>query len=147
MIDHNSPEEVCKRLNQEDPIVMYLIVRESLNMSIGKTAAQVGHAVMMLHLQYQELDNYAFIEQKDLPPEKQKILKLYWQWLGDSFRKVVLRASEPEFKKIQEELKNQIVVVTDNGLTELAPQTTTVIGCFPMKKSERPKIIKRLQVL
>ena len=32
---------------------MYLIVRESLNMSIGKTAAQVGHAVQMLHLKYE----------------------------------------------------------------------------------------------
>ena len=53
MTDHTSPEAIVARKDQEDPIVMYLIVRESLNMSIGKTAAQVGHAVQMLHLKYE----------------------------------------------------------------------------------------------
>lgn len=31
-----------------DPIIMYLVVRESLNMSPGEIVAQVGHAVGML---------------------------------------------------------------------------------------------------
>ena len=145
-IDHNSPEEVAKRANQEDPIVMYLIVRESLNMSIGKTAAQCAHASQMLQLKYDELHgNYCY--EWALVSDDELRHQIFSDWLQTSFRKVVLRADEKEFAKIQEELKDQIVVVIDAGLTELEPQTKTVIGVFPMKKSERPKLIKRLQVL
>ena len=44
MTDPQTPENVETRASQEDPIIMYLIVKESLNMSAGKTAAQCAHA-------------------------------------------------------------------------------------------------------
>ena len=47
MKDHETPEAVSSRAEQKDPIVMYLVVHESLNMSIGKTAAQCAHASQM----------------------------------------------------------------------------------------------------
>ena len=55
MEDHNSPEAVANRANQEDPIVMYLIVRESLGMGMGKTAAQCAHASQMLLLNIKKI--------------------------------------------------------------------------------------------
>ncbi len=144
MTDHNSSEEVAKRANQEDPIIMYLIVRESLGMSIGKTAAQCAHASQMLLLNHFDLlqkdhdDDWILTEETSM----------FTEWLNTSFRKVVLRAGEKEWIKLKAELsKDQIVVVIDAGLTELAPQTETVIGVIPMRKSEVPKLIKRLQVL
>jgi len=143
MIDYNSPEKVSQRVNQEDPIIMYLIVRESLNMSIGKTAAQVGHAVQMLHLKYEE-EHQSWLSGWTCNVDQ---VKIFQEWLDTSFRKVVLKADDREFAKVQKELPNDIVLVTDAGLTELAPQTDTVIGVFPMRKSEVPKVIKRLQVL
>ena len=146
MTDHNLPEEVSKRANQEDPIIMYLIVRESLNMSIGKTAAQCAHASQMLLL------NHFDLMQKDhcgwASIEEKNITTIFTEWLDTSFRKVVLKADEKEWIKLKTQLsKEQFVVVVDVGLTELAPQTETVIGIIPMRKSEAPKLIKRLQVL
>ena len=140
--DPQSLEAIEARANQEDPIAMYLIVRETLEMSIGKTAAQVGHAVQMLQLKYQEFNN-----QYELPMYLFDIINIYNEWLNTSFRKIVLKADEKEWSKLKGQLKDQIVIVIDNGLTELVPQTETVIGVFPMYKSKCPKIIKRLQVL
>lgn len=166
MIDPNSSQAVSARDDQEDPIVMYLIVRESLGMSIGKTAAQVGHAVGMLFLKYSEEDGYlnklykdyvhSLYEDKSYGDifriytshrEMEERIKLFQKWMESSFRKVVLRADENEWKKLKTDLKNQIVLVVDSGLTELPPSTETVIGVFPMYKSQRPKILKRLQAL
>jgi peptidyl-tRNA hydrolase len=144
MIDHNSPEEVAKRANQEDPIVMYLIVRESLEMSIGKTAAQVGHAVQMLQLEFDRQDGFRLANWEF----NKEIVELYQKWLDSSFRKVVLKADEKEWEKLKELYsEDNRVLVIDAGLTELAPSTETVIGLFPMKRSEAPKLVKRLQVL
>lgn len=138
MKDPNSPEAIQKRATQEDPIIMYLIVRESLNMSIGKTAAQCAHAAQIL-LQKYYLDYFAEIDDKH---------DLFRSWLNSSFRKVVLRADEKEWSKLKNEFApNNIALVVDAGLTELEPNTETVIGLAPMRKSQVPKLVKRLQVL
>jgi peptidyl-tRNA hydrolase, PTH2 family len=147
MTDHNSPEAVAARANQEDPIVMYLIVRESLGMSIGKTAAQCAHASQMLILKHQEELDY-FDDSVEYPYTFAEQLSLFKEWLNTSFRKVVLRADDKEWAKIKEEFKDKLmVVVVDAGLTEIASGSETVIGLWPMRKSEVPKIVKRLQVL
>jgi hypothetical protein len=52
MEDRNSPEAMTARATQADPIVMYLVIRESLEMSPGKVAAQCAHASQMLTLKY-----------------------------------------------------------------------------------------------
>lgn len=158
MVDHNSPEEVAKRASQEDPIVMYLVVRESINMSIGKTAAQCAHASQMLTLQFFDLkdtanhlhrllnsttDNVEMLERyKAMAPK----ISIFGEWTQTSFRKVVLRASEKDWVKLKEDEKNKVIVV-DAGLTELEPGTETVIGLWPVRKSKVSKTIKRLQVL
>ena len=68
------------------------------------------------------------------------------EWLNSSFRKVVLRAKDKEWDKIKEACPNHVVVV-DAGLTEIPAGSETVIGLWTMHKSERPKIIQKLQVL
>lgn len=138
--DPDSPEAVLNRSSQEDPIVMYFIVKESLNMSIGKTAAQCAHASQMLLLKYFNLQN------KDLTKSEIEQVDIFDDWLDSSFRKVVLRADDKEFEKVKTECKNK-VVVKDNGLTEIAAGSETVIGLMPIYKSKAPKCIKRLQVL
>lgn len=139
--DPDSPEAVLNRSSQEDPIVMYFIVKESLNMSIGKTAAQCAHASQMLLLKYFNLQN------KDLTKSEIEQIDIFNDWLNSSFRKVVLRADDKEFEKIKLELKNKTVIVVDAGLTELEPGSETVIGLMPIYKSQVPKCIKKLQVL
>jgi len=153
MKDPASPEAVIQRASQEDPIVMYLIVRESLGMSIGKTAAQCAHASQMLLIQFKDEQRDWEAEYVDPvygPSEPPSLeLQLRWgifeKWLDSSFRKVVLKANNTEWDKVKA-LGNHIVVV-DAGLTEIASGSETVIGLWPMRKSERPRIIQKLQVL
>lgn len=165
MEDPNLPEAVQARANQEDPIVMYLVVRETLGMGVGKTAAQCAHASQMLLLKYvrwigksssiwDKLTAWvssifdSWIGSKpdwSYNSSNDEWVSLFRDWLQTSFRKVVLRADDKEWTKLKE-LPNHIVVV-DAGLTEIASGSETVIGFFPMRKSQVPKTIKKLQVL
>jgi PTH2 family peptidyl-tRNA hydrolase len=147
MEDHNSPEAVAKRSNQEDPIVMYLVVRESLGMSIGKACAQCAHASQMLLMLFRE---HLYNWKRDVSNENLlSLTNLFEEWLSTSFRKVVLRADDKEWVKVKASFVegHTSIVVVDAGLTEIASGSETVIGLYPMRRSEAPKIIKKLQVL
>lgn len=159
MTDHNSPEAVAFRKNQEDPIVMYLIIRESLLpfMSVGKIAAQAGHAVGMLDRKCDEITAEVEVDwdpiygptQEDIeniPQEIKDSLDIWYEWDNTSFRKVVLKADDKEWAKLKE-LENIKIVVVDAGLTEIEPGSETFIGFWPMRKSERPKLLQKLQAL
>jgi peptidyl-tRNA hydrolase len=144
--DYNSPEERKKRMLQEDPIVMYLVVHE-ISMSAGKTAAQCGHAVGILHIRQQE-----FQAQNALPsfPELKTKLEIWNEWLHNSFRKVVLTANDAKWAKLKAKLPElgiEHVIVVDSGLTEIPYGSETVIGVWPMHKSNAPQVIKKLQAL
>lgn len=149
MKDYNSPEEVARRTDQEDPIIMYLIVRKSLEMSPGKLAAQCAHAAQMLLLKYMDFKIQDMSSScNELPPFSREKFKLFQEWLDGSFRKVVLKADEKQWKKLKESFdKRHIALVIDAGLTELQPSTETVIGLLPMRKSEVPKLVQKLRVL
>jgi len=145
MTDHNSPEAIEARKNQEDPIIMYLVVRESLGMSIGKTAAQCAHASQMLMLTFNEMEAKDICGwASDLDIDK---ISLFRNWLKSSFRKVVLKADDKEWIKLKEAMEEHDVIVVDAGLTEIAANSETVIGLWPMHKSKVGKLVKRLQVL
>jgi peptidyl-tRNA hydrolase, PTH2 family len=127
----------------EDPIVMYLVVRESLNMSIGKTAAQCAHASQMLQLKFNVLERKFYTDQDFLHR-----IYTFRAWLDSSYRKVTLKADDKEWARVKNEiLEEDRVIVVDAGLTEIAPGSETCVGLWPMKKSQVPKIIKRLQIL
>lgn len=124
-------------MQDNNPLVMYLIVKKGLNLSTGKACAQVGHAVAYLMLRYFEIktstEGYLFKE---------------WMNSGNH-RKVVLGATDNEWVKVKDEFKNDpnVAYVIDAGFTEVAPSTETCIGLWPMYKNDAPKIIKRLQTL
>lgn len=147
-MDPNSPEIPVK----EDVLVMYLVVRKSTNMSLGKTAAQCAHASQMLQMKYEKLHKALVNSRKhdlEKPKNEDPFVKLeliFQQWIAAAIRKVVLQADEKEWVRIKEECPENVVVV-DAGLTELEPGTETVIGIWPMKKSQAPKTLRRLQVL
>lgn len=153
MKDHNSAEAVAERASQEDPIVMYLVVHESLGMGMGKTCAQCAHAAQMLQLKYGKLHTELVNRRKHDPvrPTNEelavKLELIYEQWMNSSFRKVVLRASDKEWEKLKEEEFNNMVMVVDAGLTEIPSGSETVIGLWPIRKSQRTKTVQRLQVL
>lgn len=132
--DDNSPEE-----NEEDPVVMYLVVHE-IGMSTGKLAAQVGHAVGMLYIKY-------MMHTGLLSDEK---LKIWEEWQSGHFRKVTLTANDSKWKKLKDQLSQSGIeygLVIDAGFTEIPRGSETVIGVWPMRKSNRPPILRKLQVL
>src|ERR1700735_4104059 len=94
MKEHLSSAADPPRANQTDPLVMYLVVRESLNMGAGKVGAQCAHGAQMLLMEHINRMNgpgdYQFREQATI----------FQQWLDQSFRKVVLKADDREFQKI-----------------------------------------------
>lgn len=158
MEDRNSPEAMAARASQPDPIVMYLIVKESLGMSMGKTAAQCAHASQMLQLKYSEIErrsktSFGLIGKIDpstgiLVVDNESIAAqdLFEKWLATSFRKVVLKANDHQFERLKTECHNHIVVV-DAGITEIAPGSETVLGIWPMYRSTCPKYLTKIQIL
>lgn len=130
------------KLIENKMIICYIIVRESLCMSIGKTAGQVGHAVQYLFQKY--IDEYRDLD--DTRPMKFKC-SIFERWIKDcNSTKIVLGANENEWAKIKLEMKD-CLIVKDAGKTELDPGTETVIILWPMGKEAVPKLIKRLQLL
>ena len=67
------------------------------------------------------------------------------KWINESFRKVVLGGKKKDFDKIIKELP--VFLVRDAGLTEVEPNSETVIATWPILKSTAPKCISRLQTL
>lgn len=132
--DYNSSEE------QEDPIVMYLVVHE-IGMSTGKLAAQVGHAVGMLYIKYMGVNGYIITSEE---------LENWKEWQSGKFRKVTLTANDSKWNKLKTQLTTNYiehVIVVDAGFTEIPSGSETVIGVWPMRKSSRPPILRKLQPL
>jgi PTH2 family peptidyl-tRNA hydrolase len=121
---------------QSDPIQMYIVVRKDLNLSIGKTSAQVGHAVGMIYEHAQKLKELCFEDD----------ITIFQDWKDVGHPKIILASSDKDWEKLKSNLED-FYLVTDNGHTEVAPGTETVIGLFPMYKSKAPNIIKNLQTL
>jgi peptidyl-tRNA hydrolase len=166
---HDDPKQVELRKGQGDPLIMYLVVRESLGMSAGKIGAQCGHATDMILLKYLREGGVLPPEDGQAPFPKEETEdtyfgdslieamvqarmerhKLYYDWLQTSFRKVVLTADDKEWSKVQHAGQDGLsfVIVRDAGLTEVASGSETVMGIWPMYKSLAPKVIKKLQVL
>ena len=117
--------------NNKD-FVLYTVVRKDLALPVGKLCAQTQHSCSYVY-------EYAFEQMKFNSGD-------FKRWKDSGHAKVVLKADDKEFKRIQEEL--QCFVVADAGKTcNLAPGTQTCLSLFPILKESAPKIIKRLQTL
>lgn len=153
----SSENEIQK---EKDPIICCLVVKESLNMSIGKTCSQTSHATqLIIQAFWDEEKRLGDLDVAKWAGEgigKDPLSKFSAeQWLRfldwtphDKMTKIVLSADDKEFEKVKKEIpEHERFVVVDAGHTELLLGTETVIGVIPMRKSQRPKILKRLQVL
>jgi peptidyl-tRNA hydrolase len=69
-------------------------------------------------------------------------------WLDSGYRKIVLTADDKEWSALQSEIPEEDrVIVRDAGLVEVPVGSETCFGVFPIRKSQRCKTLKRLQVL
>jgi peptidyl-tRNA hydrolase len=139
----NNIPELTRKASPEDPLNVYLIVNKDLGMSIGKVGAQCGHAIQYL-IEYYNAKTGSYLI--DIDKSNIDIHNRMMGWKTDSrIGKIVLGANTNEFNKLKEEYDP--IVVVDFGLTEIAPNTETVICLYPMFKDERSKTLKRLQLL
>ncbi len=111
-----------------------ILVRNDLDMSKGKTAAQVAHAALMSYFEAEK-----------------KYKKIAEEWLRTGQRKIVLKVNdEKEMKRLFEAFKYKGIpcaLVSDAGLTELPPGTVTALGIGPWVKEEIDKLTSALKLL
>jgi PTH2 family peptidyl-tRNA hydrolase len=136
--------------SMQDEIRVYLVVNTDLKMSLGKTAVQVGHAVQYL------LDHRDKVLAKvdhqwgawKVDSSLSDLACRFNSWKESSSRcKIALAANTEQFNRIKTEYAGACVVVRDAGRTEIPSGSETVIGLYPMKKSERNETLKGLKLL
>ncbi|UCE81571.1 MAG: peptidyl-tRNA hydrolase [Methanobacteriota archaeon] len=97
---------------------LVIIVRDDLKMSGGKLAVQVAHAAVSSALE-----------------AKSKKSRWFADWYREGQRKVVLRAADlDELRTLEAKAARAGLpraLITDAGLTELPPETTTCLGIGP----------------
>lgn len=102
---------------------LVVVVRDDLKMSGGKLAVQVAHAAVSCALQA-------------------KARKTDWfsAWFKEGQRKVVVKANGlDELVALRERASRAGIpneLITDAGLTELPPSTTTCLGIGPAPQSQ-----------
>ena len=106
---------------------MVIIIRIDLKMSIGKIAAQVGHAAVSA-------------------TEKAKKTHSKWlnEWLKEGQCKITVKAnSEEEIYELQKKARKLNIpyaLISDKGLTELPAGTITCLGIGPAPSHKINKI-------
>ena len=112
---------------------MVIVLRTDLKMSKGKIAVQAGHAAVS-----------AAEEARKKRPE-------WWKrWIEEGQCKIAVKArSEKELLELErkaKELELPTALISDRGLTELPPDTTTCLGIGPAPSNEVDKITGELDL-
>jgi peptidyl-tRNA hydrolase len=147
IIENETPASISTII--PDELRAYFVINTDLKMSIGKTAVQLGHAVQYLLDKRDEVLR-ACDHLYGLDIEKKLLDQAFRfnEWKnGASHCKIALAANTDQFRLIKELYADSCVVVRDAGRTEITPGSETVIGLYPMRKSERSKLLEGLRLL
>lgn len=108
---------------------MYILVNKSLNMTPGKVAAQVGHAVEKLTLSCHKSPIYKAFKYNGCP-------------------KIVLSVpTEEKFVEVLDQTKKLgKIYIIDEGLTQVPKNSVTVVGYKLLYENEVPATIKSLSL-
>lgn len=155
-----SEEFAQEQTASNDELVMYIVINDDLHMSPGKVAAQAGHVVVEYMcsvagaIRYVEIirTRKKYYQGEDIIDPKveseYKRLKNKWfqndNWIDGGQVKIVLGANQKTIEKLAQ-LPN-VYSIRDEGRTEIPAGSLTAVCFEPMKKSEQPKELKRLQL-
>lgn len=113
---------------------MVIVVRRDLKLSAGKMAAQVAHAAVDCALR-----------------SKADAEKAFKKWKSEGQKKVVVRVdSERDLHELKLSADGRGLVtslISDAGLTEVAPGTVTVLGIGPGPNAQVDQITGKLPLL
>lgn len=114
--------------------VQYYIVNQDLldkldpPMSAGKVGVQIGHGALKVH------DHHAQEEG-------------YQMWFNDGVqKKIVLKGSETKLRKWLDQTDWDVHPVHDLGLTEVPPNSLTVIAFKPYPREQIQPLLKRYRL-
>lgn len=116
---------------------VYIFVNEELNMSKGKIASQVGHAILEMH---------RFLINNNIDHSK---------WTNSGEKIVTLKISKQLINSILIEYNDKLIKsntfnifpIYDAGRTEVEPGSLTVIASTPITDDKKPDFIKKLKLL
>jgi len=113
---------------------LVIVIRTDLKMTLGKTAAQAGHAAV----------SAAEKTRKEHPR--------WWRsWMEEGQCKIVVKVdSEESLLNVEEEAKASGLpseIISDMGLTELKPGTKTALGIGPAPSILIDKVTRKLPLL
>jgi peptidyl-tRNA hydrolase, PTH2 family len=114
-------------------LVQYFIVNKDLDMSKGKTAAQVAHAATLSTLELVSAKTAFGDRQPD-----------FVEWLQTGMKKIVLKGGLAQLEKLE---KAGFFSIRDSGLTEIQKGSLTVIALPPMEKWEAKELVGHLTLL
>jgi peptidyl-tRNA hydrolase len=107
--------------------VMYLVANKGLNMSRGKLGAQCGHGAVRAYRRSNDR----------IAPSHRELLDEWWE-TGET--KIVLEARDTEHLLLVERFVKErgidTVLVIDEGRTEIAPHSPTVLGSVVVDKDD-----------
>lgn len=109
--------------SSEEQYYMYVLVNDDLKMGKGKIAAQVGHVVGIIT---EEIIRKSY--------ESDKVLECYLsfiQWKNTGYAKIILKATQEQITSFIGH--PETIYILDEGRTQIAPNSLTVLGFFPSK--------------
>lgn len=145
------------------PYAMYILINNDLKMEKGKIAGQVGHIVQRiieaiftqkaklssLNLESSEPTAIKIksneLNINDLDDETKNIILSYEEWRKNGMAKIVLKATQAELEELIK--NNNVLYVRDLGLTQIPPNSLTVVGFYPNLKTEMANIVKNFKLL
>lgn len=102
---------------------MYIVMNKSLEMGKGKLCSQSCHAVA------------AIVRKFERNPTS-----MYKKWLFNNEPKIVLKATEEELIQLSKKYSTITYEVHDAGKTQIAPNSFTALGFYPMPVNDVPSI-------
>jgi peptidyl-tRNA hydrolase len=154
-----------------DPYVLYFVVRTDLKMGGGKVSAQTGHAIHYLlvdamnerwptrdevalrskHMMRRETMTAEDWERFEALGAESKAhadrAEHFRTWARSVDHAIVtLGANDEEFEIVKSENPYHFKTV-DHGYTQVDAMTETCLALWPMRKSARSPILKRLRLL
>jgi PTH2 family peptidyl-tRNA hydrolase len=108
-----------------------IVTRDDLKLTKGKLAVQVAHAA---------------VTASDFADKKEREA-----WIRDGQKKVVLRTATLQDLFLLKEMARReglsTTLITDAGLTQIAPGTITVLGIGPAPVEKLDKVVGKLKLL
>jgi peptidyl-tRNA hydrolase len=123
---------------QQDPTLLYLIVRQSLENNHNKICSQIGDAVQHILIHYFKAQLLKVkLKDEPLPKVEEAHIIGMINWFSNNSSKIIKKANEEDWHFIKKNTPD-ILIIKDIEANE------TIIALWPQKTSQIPEIISKL---